>query len=81
MIFEEAGVYQFGVVHNNELLLPYEDDFFITLTFLCVAVVVHIYFIQRGMPPSRMCSILAWKPHTIFCYACLNCKCYMTAFN
>ena len=44
MIFEEAGVYQFGVVHNNELLLPYEDDFFITLTFLCVAVVVHIYF-------------------------------------
>ena len=51
MIFEEAGVYQFGVVHNNELLLPYEDDFFITLTFLCVAVVVHIYFIfkQRGM--------------------------------
>ena len=40
MIFEEAGVYQFGVVHNNELLLPYEDDFFITLTitFLCVAV-------------------------------------------
>ena len=44
MIFEEAGVYQFGVVHNNELLLPYEDDFFITLTFLCVAVVVHIIY-------------------------------------